>query len=196
MKKEFEMSMIGEIKFLIVLQVSQVKNGIFISKTKYIREILKTFGMEDSKPVGPPMVIGCKLSKNDEANEVNETLYQSMISKLQYAVHSRPDIVQAIGLVARFAANPKATHMVAVKRIFRYLKGTDEYGLWYPHKGNFNLSVFTDANWAENIDDRKSTSGGAFFLGDRIVSWTSKKQSCISQSTAEVEYVVVAIKCT
>lgn len=90
-------------------------------------------------------------------------------------MHNRPDIAQAVGLVAIFASNPKETHIVVVKRIFKYLKGTDEYGLWYPHKGTFNLSVFTDAYWAGNIDDRNNTSGGAFFLGDRIVSWTSKK---------------------
>lgn len=195
-KKYFEMSMIGEIKFFIGLQVSQLKNVIFISQTKYIREILNTFGMEDSKPIGTPMVTGCKLSKNDEANEVNEILYRSMIGKLQYAVYSRLDIAQVADLVARFVANPKETHMVAVKRTFRYIKGTDEYGLWYPHKGNFNLSVFTDVDWAGNIDDRKSTSGDAFFLGDRIVSWTRKKQNCISQSIVEVEYVVVAINYT
>lgn len=106
------------------------------------------------------------------------------------------DIAQAVGLVARSTANPEETHMVAVKRIFRYLKGNDEYGLWYPHKGDFNLSVLTDADWAGNIDNRKSTSGGAFFLGDRIVSWTRKNKNCISQSTTEVEYVAVAINYT
>lgn len=86
--------------------------------------------------------------------------------------------------------------MVAVNRIFRYLKGTDEYGLLYPHKGDFSLSVFIDSYWVGNIDDRKSTSGGAFFLGDRIVSWTRKKQNYISQFIAEAEYVAVVINCT
>ena len=85
---------------------------------------------------------------------------------------------------------------MAVKRILRYLKGTKDYGLWDNLGGNLYLKVFTDADWAGNIDDRKSTSGGAFFLGKKLVSWTSKKQNCTSQSTAEEEYVAAAVNCS
>ena len=85
---------------------------------------------------------------------------------------------------------------MAVKRIFRYLKGTEDYGLWYKLGVNLDLKVFTDVDWVGNIDDRKSTSGGAFFLGKRLVSWTSKKQICTSQSTSEVEYVVASVNCS
>jgi len=85
---------------------------------------------------------------------------------------------------------------MAIKRIMRYLKGTEDYGLWYKFGGNLDLKVFTDADWAGNLDDRKSTSGGAFFLGKRLVSWTSKKQNCTSQSTAEAEYVATAVNCS
>ena len=101
-KLEFEMSMFGEIKFFVGLQVHQMKHGIFISQSKYIKEVLKTFGLEDSKPVSTPMVTSLKLSRNDELVEVNQTLYRSMIVKLQYVVHSRPNIALAIGIVARF----------------------------------------------------------------------------------------------
>ena len=82
---------------------------------------------------------------------------------------------------------------MAVKRILRYLKGTKDYGLWYKLGGTLDLKVFTDANWEKNIDDRKSTSGGAFFLGKILVSWTSKKKNCTSQSIAEAEYVAIAV---
>ena len=157
-----------------------MKHGIFISQSKYIKEVLKTFGLEDSKPVSTPMVTSLKLSKNDESAEVNQTFYRSMIGKLQYVVHSRPDIALAVGIVARFSANPRENHLMAVKRIMRYLKGTEEYGLYYKKNDNFELKAYTDADWAGNIDDRKSTSGGAFFLGKRLVTWTSKKQSCTS----------------
>ena len=85
---------------------------------------------------------------------------------------------------------------MAIKRIMRYLKGTEDYGLWYKFGGNLDLKVFIDADWAGNIDDRKNTSGGAFFLGKRLVSWTSKKQNCTSQSTAEVEYVAAVVNCS
>ena len=108
-------------------------------------------------------------------------------------VHTRPDIALAVGIVARFSAKPRENHMIAIKRILRYLKGTEDYGLWYKLGGDMDLKVFTDADWVGNIDDRKSTSGGAFFLGKRLVSWTSKKQNCVSQSTAEAEYVVAAV---
>lgn len=86
--------------------------------------------------------------------------------------------------------------MVSVKRIFGYLKGIVDYGLWYPYRGNFSLKVFTDADCAGNVDDWKSTTGGAFLLGGRLVSWTSKKKTCVSQSTAEAEYVAASMNCT
>ena len=124
MKQEFEMSMFGEIKFFVGLQVHQMKHGIYITQSKYIKEILKTFGLEDSKLVSTPMVTALKLSKNDDSTEVNQTLYKSMIGKLQYVVHSRPDIALTMGIVARFCANPKESHLMAVKKIVRYLKGT------------------------------------------------------------------------
>src|SRR5271156_5556444 len=99
-----------------------------------------------------------------------------MIRKLIYFVHTRPDIAHVVQIVARFFANPKESHMTIVKRILRYLKNTEEYCLWYRREGKFELKVFTDADWAGNIDDRKSTNGGAFFMGERIVTWINKKQ--------------------
>ena len=103
-----------------------------------------------------------------------------MIGKLQYVVHTRLYIALVFGIVTRFSAKPKENHMMTVKRILRYLKGTKDYGLWYKLRGNLDLKVFTDVDWAGNINDRKSTSGGAFFLGKRLVSWTSKMQNCTS----------------
>jgi len=96
----------------------------------------------------------------------------------------------------RFQAIPKETHLQAVNRIFKYLQGTQNYGLWYPRGTNFTLHAYTDADWAGSVDDRKSTSGGAFFMGPRLVSWFSKKQSSIALSTVEAEYVAVASCCT
>ena len=122
MKKEFDMSMFGEIKLFVGLQVYQMKYDIYITQSNYVKEILKTFGLQDSKPVSSPMVIGHKLSKNDDSAEVNQTLYRSMIGKLQYVAHSRPNIALSIGIVTRFSCNPNENH-VNVKRIMRYLKG-------------------------------------------------------------------------
>ena len=95
-----------------------------------------------------------------------------------------------------FEATPKETHVLAVKRIFRYLKGTINFGLWYPKGNDLTLVAYTDADWAGNIDDRKSTSGATFYLGDCLVSWLSKKQSSVSLSTIEVEYIAATTCCT
>lgn len=119
-----------------------------------------------------------------------------MIRKFQHVVHNIHDIAHAVHIVTRFSSNPKETHMAVVKRIFKYLKGIEEYGLWYRKEGDFELKVYTDVDWARNVDGAKSTSSGALFLGERLVRWLSKKQSCISQSTTQVEYVVVSINCS
>ena len=99
--------------------------------------------MEESKPVTTPMVTGCKLSKNDESLEVDHSMYRSMISSLLYVTATRPDVVQDVGLVASFQSSPKKTHVSTLKRILRYLKGTMNYGLWYPKINNFTMREFT-----------------------------------------------------
>ena len=141
--------------------------------------------MEDCKPISTPMTTGCKLSKDDESKEVDQKLYRAMIGSLQYVTTSTPDVMQAIRLVAMFQAKPKEAHFLAIKRIFRYLKGTTEFGLWYT-KGNELTSVaYTNADWVGSIDDRKSTSGATLYLGDFLVSWSSKKQPSVSLSKTE-----------
>jgi hypothetical protein len=188
------MFMLEELSFFLGLQVNQTENGIFVSQAKYIKEMLKKFQMEDNKPMSTPMVIGCKLILEDDSTKVDQMMYRSMVGILLYSTATRPNIMQVVGIVGRFQYAPKETHLKAVKRIFRYLKGTLELGLWYPKDKDFNLTAYIDADWAGSIDDRKSTSGGAFFLGKYLVAWLSKKQTSTSLSTAEAEYTVVAHK--
>jgi len=196
MAYEFEMSMIGELSFFLGLQITQSSEGMFISQEKYLREMLKRFQMEDSKPVGTPMVTGCKLRKDDDSPDVDQSSYRSMIGNLFYITTSLPDIMHVVGMVGRYQCAPKQSHLLAVKRIFRYLKETMNYGLWYPKNQNFQLSVYSDADWDNYMDERKSTSGGAFFLGYSLVAWLSKKKGSISLSTTEVEYITIATCCT
>eukprot|EP00253_Pinus_taeda_P023612 PITA_23612 len=196
MQKEFEMSLLGELTYFLGLQIQQKEGGIFLYQTKYLKQILKKYGMEDAKPVCTPMVTGCSLSANYESAAVHQPTYRSMIGSLLYLTGTRPDIMHAVGIVGRFQANPKETHLQAVKRIFKYRQGTQNYGLWYPRDIDLTLHAYTDADWAGSVDDRKSTSGGAFFMGSRLVSWFSKKQSSIALSTAEAEYVAAASCCT
>eukprot|EP00253_Pinus_taeda_P036548 PITA_36548 len=190
--KEFEMSLLRELTYFLGLQVPQNKDDIFLSQTKY----LKKYGMEDSKPICTPMVTGCSLSANDDSTAVHQPTFRSMIGSLLYLTGTQTDIIHAVGIVGRFQANPKEAHLQAVKRIFKYLQGTQNYGLWYPRDTDLTLHAYTYADWAGSVDDRKSTRGGAFFMGSRLVSWFSKKQSSIVLSTAEAEYVAVASCCT
>ena len=104
--------------------------------------------MEDSRPVGTPMSTGHKLSKYDDSKELDQTTYMSMIGKLYYIVHTRPAIALVVGMVARFFAKPEENHMMEIKRIMRYLKGTKDYGLWYKKGGKFEFKAFTNDNWA------------------------------------------------
>ncbi|GLJ05329.1 hypothetical protein SUGI_0016200 [Cryptomeria japonica] len=158
MLKEFEMSMIGEMKFFLGLKISQTGKGIFISQTKYVKELLKKFGLDDSKPVGTPMVTGCKLSKNDESPKANQSLYRSMVGGLLYLTQTRPHIMHVVCMAARYQVDLKESHVTVVKRIFRYLKGTLDYSLWYPRNDDFMLCAYTDVDWVGDVDDQKSTS--------------------------------------
>jgi hypothetical protein len=115
------------------------------------------------------------LRKDDEYKEVDQRLYKSMISSLLYVTSSRPYVMQAIGQVSIFQAISKETHVIAVKGIFRYLKGTTEFGLWYLKGNDMTMVNYIDANWEGSIDDKRSTSGASFYLGDSMVSWLSKK---------------------
>lgn len=142
------------------------------------------------------MVTGYKLSKDDESPEVNQSTYRSMICILLYLTASRPDIMQVEGLVASFQANPKEIHVNAVKRIFKYLRGTIKYGLWYLKGKYFSLIAYVDTDWVGSIDDKKNTLGATFFLGNIFVSLESKKHNSISLSTVEAKYVETTTCCT
>jgi hypothetical protein len=124
MQNEFGMLLLGEPSFFLGLQIHQRNQGIFIYQTKYIREMLKRFGMEDCKPIITPMQTSCKLSKDDDSKSTDQSQYRSMIDSLLYVTTSKQDVMQAVGQVGRFQETPKESHVLAVKRIFRYLKGT------------------------------------------------------------------------
>ena len=164
------MFLLGELTYFLGLQISQQEKGIFICQAKYIKEMLKKFKMENCKPVLTPMVTGCKLIIDNSSKDVEQRLYRSMIGSLIYVTTSRPDVMQAVGQVARFQAATKESHIIAVKRILIYLKGTEEYVLWYPKGNNLIIQAFTDADWAGSIDDCKSTSGAAFYLCGCLIS--------------------------
>ena len=130
-----------------------------------------------------------------EGEDIDIHLYRSMIGSLMYLTASRPDIMFVVCVCARFQANPKMPHLHAVKRIFKYLKGKSKLGLWYPRDSPFELKAYTDSDYGGANLDRKSTSGGCQFLGERLVTWQCKKQTTVSTSTAETEYVAASSCC-
>ena len=170
MKKEFEMGMVGELTFFLGLQVKQRKEGIFISQEKYTRNIVKKFGLDSKKHASTPMSSSTKLNVDSSGVEVSSTLYRSITGSLLYLTASRPNIAFSVGVCARYQAASKESHLTMVKRIIRYVNGTPDYGLWYSKDSNACLVGYSDANWAGSVDDRKSTSGGCFYLGNNLVS--------------------------
>ncbi|GJZ73420.1 copia protein [Tanacetum coccineum] len=158
-------------------------------------EMLKKFGLEDSKPMKTPMSFDTKLTKDEECKSVDSTKYQVMIGSLLYLTTSRPDIMLSVCLCARFQEAPKTSHLEAVKRIFRYIKGTTHLGLWYPKGTGIETVVYADSDHAGDYVDRKSTSGICTFVGCCLTSWFSKKQTALAISTTEAEYVSAGKAC-
>ncbi|GJZ05222.1 retrovirus-related pol polyprotein from transposon TNT 1-94 [Tanacetum coccineum] len=182
MHDEFEMSMMGELNFFLGLQIKQLDDGIFFNQSKYIKEMLKKFGLEDSKPIKTPMSTETKLTRDEEGS-------------LLYLTASRPNIMFSVCLCARFQEDPKTSHLEAVKRIFRYIKGTTHLGLWYPKGSDIETIVYVDSDHAGDYVDRKSTSGVCTFMGYCLTSWFSKKQTALAISTTEAEYVSAGKAC-
>ncbi|GJX40457.1 retrovirus-related pol polyprotein from transposon TNT 1-94 [Tanacetum coccineum] len=168
MHDEFEMNMMGELNFFLGLQIKQMENEIFFNQSKYIKELLKKFGLEDSKPTNTPMSTEIKITKDDEADSVDSSKYRE---------------------------NPKTTHLEVVKRIFRYIRGTSHLGLWYPKETRIETVVYADSDHAGDYVDRKSTSGFCTFMGCCLTSWFAKKQTALAISTTKAEYVSAGKAC-
>jgi len=196
MKQDFEMSMIGELNYFLGLQVKQTFEGIFISQSNYAKDLVKRFGLDGKSHARTPMSTSVKISSDLVGKPVDPTLYRSMIGSLLYLTANRPDIAFSMGVCARYQANPKESHLTAVKHIIRYVNDTLLYGIWYSRETNLVVARYSDANWAGNADDRKSSLGGCFYMGNNLVAWMSRKQASISLSTAEAEYIVAGSCCT
>jgi hypothetical protein len=195
MIKRFEMSMVGELKFFLGLQIRQLKHGTFISQEKFAKDIIKKFDMDKAKSISTPMQTNAHLDLNREGNSADQKEYRSMIGSLLYLCASRPDIMLSVCMCARFQADPKDIHRTAVRRILRYLIHSSGFGLWYPKGAPFELIGYSDSDYAGCKVDRKSTSGTCQFLGRSLVSWSSKKQNSVALSTAEAEYIAAGSCC-
>eukprot|EP00253_Pinus_taeda_P022908 PITA_22908 len=183
---------------------TKIDNNKFLTIVVYVDDII--FGSNEesmSRNCASVMqqefemsLLECSRSSNDESAAVHQPTYRSMISSLLYLIGIGLDIMHAVGIVGTFQANPKESHLQEVKRIFKYLQGTQNFGLWYRRDTDLTLHAYTDVDWVGSIDDRKITSGGEFYMGSRLVSWFSKKQNSIALSTTEAKYVAASSCCT
>ena len=142
------------------------------------------------------MAANAKLTNDPLGECIDVTLYRCMISCLLYLTASHLDIVFSVGVCSRFQFNPKVSHLNVVKRIIKYVSGTCDYGLFYSKESNLSLAGFFDSDWVGNVDDRKSTTGGCFYVGANFVAWMSKKKNSISLSNAEVQYIATRSCCS
>ncbi|GJX21477.1 retrovirus-related pol polyprotein from transposon TNT 1-94 [Tanacetum coccineum] len=192
---KFKMSMMGKISFFLGLQISQSPRGIFINQSKYALESLKKYGFNSCDPVDTPMVEKSKLEEDKKGKVVDPSHYRGMIGTLLYLTTSRPDLQFATCMCALYQAWPTEKHLHAVRRIFWYLRGTVNQGLWYPKDSSIAQTAFADADHAGCQDTSRSTSGSMHFLGDRLVSWSSKRQKSIAISSTKAEYIALSGCC-
>ena len=192
--ERFEMDDRGELHHILGMQVKRdrSKKRLTIDQNIYLKDVLKRFGMENCKPVSTPVEPGKKFSKLIEEKDAFDDvrMYQAAIGSLNYAaIATRPDLSVAVGMLSQHMRNPSLEHWTGVKRVFRYIQGTIDYGLKFTNADNFILHGYADADWAGCVDTRKSTSGEIFQLGNNPISWRSKKQSIVALSSCEAEYV-------
>lgn len=192
MKEEFSMIDLGKMKYFLGVEVIQDEDGIFISQKKYALDTLQKFGMDRCNSVKNPMVPGNKLTKDGAGPAVDPTAYKQLVGSLRYLTVTRPDLIYSVNMVSRYMESPTEQHMLAAKRILRYVQGTVGYGIQYKRGGEGKLVGFVDSDYAGDEDDRKSTSGYTFLFGGGAVSWASKKQPIVTLSTTEAEFVAAA----
>ncbi|CAL8087744.1 unnamed protein product [Prunus armeniaca] len=189
MKEKYEMTDLGLLHHFLGMGVIQTPTSIFIHQKKYATTLLNRFGLSECKPVSIPLVTSEKLSKDDGSGLASEEQYRRIVGSLLYLTATRPDIMFATSLLARFMHCPTSKHLGTAKRILRYVKGTLDYGLEYVKGKGAVLIGYFDSDWSGSVDDSKSTSGYAFSFGSGVFAWASVKQNCVALSTAEAEYI-------
>jgi histone deacetylase 1/2 len=194
LKRKFVLKDLEDLHYFLGIQVKRDKDGLLMSQERYVCDVLKRSGMDNSKSMDTPMSSIEKLSlhSRNKLGPEDSTRYRSIVGVLQYLTLTRPDISFPVNKVCQFLHAPTTTHWSVVKRILQYIKGTVSLGLKLVKSGSLMVSAFSDANWAGCVDDRRSTGGFAVYLGDNLISWTARKQATVSQSSTEAEYKSLA----
>ena len=192
---QFRMVDLGGMKYILGMMVKRDRQTgtLLIDQRGYLEGILQRFGMDKCKPVSTPLEPGKQLRKtSDEEVAVDTRRYQEIVGSLIYAsITTRPDLAHAVNILSQHMAKPNNEHWSAAKRVLRYVKGTLDVGIIFQKSETFELVGYSDADWAGDVDSRKSTSGYVFLLGGNVISWASKKQSVVALSTTEAEYIAL-----
>ncbi|XP_021631871.1 secreted RxLR effector protein 161-like [Manihot esculenta] len=191
MREIFEMSDLGMLSYYLGIEVKQRSYSITLNQAGYAEKMLEKLGLAECKPCRVPMDIRVKLSKSDGSPPVDATLYKSAIGSLRYLVNPRPDLTYPVGIVSRFMEAPTTKHLAAIKQILRYVKGTLHNGCIYNkvEEEEFKLVGYNDSDLAGDVDDRKSTTGVIYFLGQSPITWISQKQKFVALSSCKAEYI-------
>lgn len=194
LSRVFAVKDLGALNYFLGIEVHHTSSGLLLTQRKYIQDLLTRTNMENSKAAPTSMLPAEKLSLHDGTTLSPEdtTRYRSVVGTLQYLSFTRPDISFSVNRVCQFLSAPTTSHWAAVKRILRYLNGTLDYGLAITKTHTPLLRAFSDADWAGNPDDRRSTGGFTIFFGNNLISWGSRKHSTMSRSSTEAEYKEVA----
>ena len=175
LKTKFDRTYLGHLLKYLRIEYLYTDKGIYLHQATYATEILAEFGMDECNPSHIPLNEGLKLSTDMGTEEVDSPFYRSIVGKLNFLATTRPDIAFAVNMTARFQERPQQTHLLVAKGILRYIKKTVKYGLCYKKRDPDILTGFTDADWGNDKDTRRSTGGFLFKLGDSLVSWHSKR---------------------
>ena len=189
---KFSLKDLGNLNYFLGIEVLPTKQGLFLSQHKYITEILDRTTMSGAKESVTPLSTSVSLQLFDGSSTANEEQFRKIIGSLQYLCLTRPDINFAVNKLSQFMHKPTQIHFTALKRVLRYLKGTLFHGLLIKKDSPSQLLVYTDSDWAGNMDDRTSTSAYLIYLGGTPISWSSKKQKTIARSSTEAEYRAIA----
>ena len=188
LSSEFEMKDLGGLKYFLGIKVARSRDGIYLFQWKYVLDLLSETGMLACKPVETPIVQNHHLVIYQDQVLTNKERYQRLVGRLIYLSLTRPDIAYAISVVSQFMHAPSEDHMAVVMHILSYLKGAPGRRLIFKKHGHLEVKGYTDADWAGNITDHRSTSDYITFVAGNLVTWKSKKQNVVARSTAEAEY--------
>jgi hypothetical protein len=192
LQQEFTMKDLGPLHHFLSITIERRPGGLFLHQRTYRLGILKHAVMADSKPCTTPVDLQAKLAGDSGPPVEDVSQFRSIAGALQYLTFTRPDITYVVQQICLHMHDPREPHLTVMKRILRYLQGMPDYVLLLRRSSTSDLVAYTDADWAGCPDTHRSTSGYAVFLGDNLVSWSAKRQTVVSHSSAEVEYHVIA----